>query len=112
MLADIAINDPQGFADICEVAKKGLAGEVVAAPKADAKPVKKEQVKKEVKAELKEELKEEIKEEVKEEIIEEVKEAVSELSSLTVSELKDLAKSRGLSGYSAMKKAELIDLLK
>ena len=34
------------------------------------------------------------------------------LASLTVKELKDLAKERGLTGYSGLKKAELIDLLK
>jgi large subunit ribosomal protein L21 len=34
-----------------------------------------------------------------------------DLSSLTVAELKDMAKAKGLSGYSALKKAELIEAL-
>ena len=38
MLADIAVTDPKGFADICELAKKGLAGEVVAQPKVVVAP--------------------------------------------------------------------------
>lgn len=107
MLADIAVNDPAGFASICDIAKKGLAGEAVAtpaaaAPKKAAVKAKKEEPKAEVVVEAV----------VEEPVVEETAPVASDLESLTVSELKELAKERGLSGYSSLKKAELVDLLK
>jgi large subunit ribosomal protein L20 len=96
MLADIAVNDEKGFADIVEVAKKGLAGEAVATPK--AAPVKA--------APKKETPKEEAPKE------EESANEAEISSDLTVAELKEIAKERGLSGYSTLKKAELLELLK
>ncbi|MGI6329275.1 MAG: Rho termination factor N-terminal domain-containing protein [Bacilli bacterium] len=43
--------------------------------------------------------------------IEEPQEEVIDLSSLTVLELKEMAKEKGLVGYSKLKKQELIDVL-
>ena len=74
-------------------------------PKKDAKKVvKKEETKKEVKEEPKKVTK-------KETVKESKKEEKADLSKLTVSELRDLAKSKEVKGYSTMKKAELIDAL-
>jgi hypothetical protein len=50
--------------------------------------------------------------EVEEDVVEEVVEPVLDLDSLTVKELREMAKERNLTGYSSLKKAELIDLLK
>ena len=72
------------------------------------KPFNKKEDKKEfVKKEAKEAVKEEIKEEVKETKNENV-----DLDSMTVAELRDLAKSKEIKGYSTMKKAELLEALK
>ena len=87
MLAEMAVNDAQGFAQLVELAKAGLVNEpvvkntveetvVVAAPVVEA----------------------------------EVLEAV-DYESLKVAELRELAKAKGIAGYSTMKKAELIEAL-
>ena len=67
------------------------------------KPFQKEQT--ETKVEAKVEVK-------KEEAKEIVKEAVKDLNTLTVSELRELAKEKEIKGYSTLKKAELIEALK
>ena len=71
------------------------------------KEVKKETKKVEVETEEKEE---KVEEEIKEE--KEADKEVENLKELTLVELKDLAKSRGIKGYSKMKKDELLEVLK
>ena len=96
------------------------------AKKEEVKEEKKVETKKEEKQEVKEEkpAKKETKKEEKEEVKKEKKEAKTEtkkttkkaekedLSSKTLTELKAIAKEKGLKGYSTMKKADLVEALK
>ena len=84
MLSELAIQDKETFANLVKIAK----GEKVAPKKVE----KKETVKKEDKKVEKKETK--------------------DLSTLTVTELKELAKKKNIEGYTSMKKADLIKALK
>lgn len=119
MLADLAVNDPKAFTEFVEIAKKGLtmpavkneekvvvlqteskavkAAKVQTAPKA-AKAEKAE--KKAVKAETPKAAK-----------VEAPKAEAVDYSSLTVAELKAIAKEKGITGISTMKKADLVAAL-
>ena len=103
MLADIAVHDAEAFASIVAIAQDALNGKVAApAPK---KAVKAAPVKEEVK------VVEEAPVVEAAPVVEEVVE-VKDLSKLTVAELKAMAKEQGKAGYTTLKKAELIELLK
>ena len=85
MLSELAIDNPKAFVELVNVSKDALNGKV-----------KKSEVKK---AEVKET--KTTKEEVK-----------TDLSKMTVAELKKVAKEKGISGYTTMKKEELLNVLK
>ncbi len=86
MLSELAINEPKVFTDLVKVAQDGLDGKVT---------------RKEIVKEEKKEAKKVVKEE-----------ASADLDSMTLADLKALAKDKGVKGYSTMKKADLISALK
>lgn len=105
MLAELAVSNPKAFSELVRMAKDGLAGKV---KKEDVKvETKKEEVKPVVKkTEEKQEVKKEEVKPAKED--KPKKETKEDLNSKTVAELKEMAKAKNLTGYSTMKKADLI----
>lgn len=89
MLADIAVNDQDGFKTLCDTAEKGLNGELTPSAKPEKASAPKAEAKKETPSSLD-------------------KDALEEK---TVDELKELCKEQGITGYSKLKKDELIDVL-
>lgn len=118
MLADLAVNDPKAFTEFVEIAKKGLTmpsvkltekvvvlqteSKAAKAAKADVaqeapKATKTVKAPKAVKVEAPK--------------IEVAVEATVDYNKMTVAELKVIAKEKGITGISAMKKADLVAAL-
>jgi len=128
MLADMAVTDAEGFAALVEVSKANVnkpslntVTEKVVWLKPEKKVVRLEKVAAQVTAEPKVETKKAAPKKVEakkaapkkvETKKVEVKAEAKDLSKLTVAGLKAECKARGLSGYSALKKADLVALLK
>ena len=89
MLSEIAINDAESFTKLVKTAKDALEGKVT--KPAEVKEAKKETVKTEAKKETKK---------------------AEDLNAKTLTELKAIAKEKGIKGYSTMKKDELLKNLK
>jgi large subunit ribosomal protein L20 len=105
MLADIAINQPEDFKAYCALAQAALEGYIP--PKTEVKVEAKKEVKKEAPKAKKEEPKKEAPK-AKEEA---PKKEKVDYSSMLVTELKELCSERNITGYSTMRKAELIAAL-
>ena len=92
MLSELAIDDAKGFAALVKIAKDANEGKIakkVEAPKAETKKV-----------------------ETKKEAPAKKAEAKKDYSKMTLAELKEVAKSQEVKGYSTMKKAELLAAIK
>jgi len=100
MLAEMAVNNEEGFANLVQLAKDALAGKELKKPTLAKTDSKKETTKKAT------EKKETTKKQVSK------KEETEDLSSKTVAELKKMAKEKNITGYSTMKKADLLKNLK
>lgn len=87
MLSEIAINDPENFKELVKVARDGKAGKITKQEVKETKEVKKEEKKETPKEE-------------------------QDLSKMTVAELRNLAKEKGIEGTGTMKKADLLAALK
>ena len=99
MLAEIAIHDPKAFSELVTVALDGKAGKIS----------KKEMVKEEVT--IVKEVKEKKKDVKDKKEKSSTKEEKQDYSKMTVAELKEIAKNKGIEGYTSMKKAELVAAL-
>ena len=88
MLSEIAIDSPETFTSLVNIAKDALNGKVVK----ETKPAKAEKEVKETKT-------------VKEE-------KSDDLSKKRVAELREMAKAKGIEGISTMKKADLLEALR
>lgn len=109
MLSEIAIQDPKAFSELVQVAKDGKAGKVkIAAVKEENEVVVTTATKKETTVKKE---KETAKKPVKKTVEKDTKETKVDYSKMTVAELKEVAKEKGIQGITSMKKADLVAAL-
>lgn len=118
MLADLAVNDPKAFTEFVEIAKKGLTMPsvkltekvvVLQTESKDAKAAKADVAQEAPKATKTVKAPKAVKVEAPK--TEVAVEATVDYNKMTVAELKAIAKEKGITGISAMKKADLVAAL-
>ena len=99
MLSEIAINDPKAFTELVEVAKKGKEGKIKATEVKTTSEVTVKSIDSKAKEEVKTTEKKATtkKETAKKETKKEEKAEVKDFSKMTVAELKEIAKEKGIS---------------
>ena len=113
-IVDVISEDDKSKEEVASEEEKALE-ETETNEKEEIKEEKPKKVKKEKEVEVKEEKTTKAKKEEKEEVKEEKKPAKAkkeDYSSKTLTELKEIAKERGIKGYSKLKKDELLEVLK
>lgn len=115
MLADLAVNDPKAFTEFVEIAKKGLTmpsvklTEKVVVLQTESKAAKADVAQEAPKATKTVKAPKAVKVEAPK--TEVAVEATVDYNKMTVAELKAIAKEKGITGISAMKKADLVAAL-
>lgn len=118
MLADLAVNDPKAFTEFVEIAKKGLTMPLVKSAEKVVVLQTESKAAKAAKADVAQEAPKATKSvkapkaaKVEAPKTEVAVEATVDYNKMTVAELKVIAKEKGISGISAMKKADLVAAL-
>ena len=118
MLADLAVNDPKAFTEFVEIAKKGLTMPSVKLTKKVVVLQTESKAAKAAKADVTQEAPKATKTvkapktvKVEDPKTEVAVEATVDYNKMTVAELKVIAKEKGITGISAMKKADLVAAL-
>ncbi len=113
MLAEMAVNDAASFANLCEIAKKNL--NVVREKENVVTFTKESKADRALRALNSNKVSKETTKETNEASSKKSshkKATTVDLNSLTVVKLREMAKSKGVKGYSTLKKAELIEIIR